>query len=150
MPDQDRLVSALKSGLGDEEARQRGFGALSVHPGKAQAICRPRPEELRVKANHGLAAALRRILEVRGAAERLPSPSQIRAVQQQLEKSGAEKALSYLDRQTKRTGRIWYTWEPIQSQVADLLQNCDPPAAAQALEVLVNLAIVDQKREERS
>jgi len=143
-----RLAAVLKTdGLGD--GRERGFGAVSVHPGKATNWFEPSSTPRTLGADAGLAArdALRLVLAMRQQAHQLPSPSQIRAVQQRLLKAGKrDDAIAYLDRQTQRTSRIWFTWEAILPSMRELLKNYDVPVAARALETLADLAIVDQKK----
>jgi len=150
VPEAD-LSAALRRGIGP--GRQRGFGAVSVHPGKAtglysEASLRP---ELPRRGEPRFRDAMQLVLKMKAATGRLPSPSQIRAVQQRLLKSGSRAALDYLDRQTRRTSRIWFTWEPIHSAVKQLLNTFDDDRAiaVRALEVLADLAIVQQEQEER-
>ena len=69
-------------------------------------------------------------------------------MQQQIRPSETDAARAYLKHQTERTSRIWFTWEPIYAQIDHLLSQYDPQVASQALEVLANLAIADQKQGE--
>ncbi len=62
--------------------------------------------------------------------------------------SEADAARDYLKHQTERTSRIWFTWEPIYAQIDHLLSQYDPQVASQALKVLADLAIADQKQGE--
>ena len=133
-----------------EEGRTRGFGAVSVHPGKAVGLYSAEPSVRPIPANMGLKGAVESILRIRQSTRTLPSPSQIRAVQQRLEKSGRDAALRYLEHQTKRTSRIRFTWEPIYRDVESLLRKYKPQQAARALEVLADLAIAAEKREARA
>ena len=150
--DESKLAAALRTdGLG-LDGRERGFGAVSVHPGKAEGFYQAAPElrSIGSDAPGQLRDAVRLILEIRQSpAGRLPSPSQIRAVQQRLVKSDKEQTLKYLENQTKRTSPIWFTWEPIHSQVAQLLNGYSKPIASRALEILADMAIVDQKGGDR-
>jgi hypothetical protein len=129
------------------EGRQRGFGALSVHPGTATTLYKPQPELQTLTGVETLQDAVKLVLEMRCTAPRLPSPSQIRAVQQHIDASDTQAARAYLKQQTERTSRIWFTWEPIYAQMDHLLERY-PQVAPQALDVLVNLAIADQKQGE--
>lgn len=146
VPDAD-LSAALRRGIGP--GRHRGFGAMSVHPGKAtglyaEASLRP---VLPRRGEPRFRDAMQLVLKMKAATGRLPSPSQIRAVQQRLLKSGCRAALDYLDRQTRRTSRIWFTWEPIHSDVKQLLNTFDDDRAiaVRALEVLADLAMPEQE-----
>jgi hypothetical protein len=148
--DAERLAAALKTGgIGQDgrDARQRSFGAVCVHPGKAVGLFPLAPKIQAAESNPARRGAIGLALQIRGDTQRLPSPSQIRALEQHLLKSGKEVALQYLKRQTERTSRIWFTWEPIYKKVSSLLTDYDEPSASRALEVLANLAIVDQKEQ---
>lgn len=142
------LAEALQGGMG--EGRQRGFGAVSVHPGTATGLYtpEPRPRVLSGSATHK--DAVQRVLDIWHHAEHLPSPSQIRAVQQRLDdRVGVDKARAYLKHQTERTSRIWFTWEPIYSQIDELLSQCGPAESFKALELLADLAIASEKETHR-
>ncbi len=148
--DDARLADVLKhNGLGD--GRDRGFGAVSVHPGKAIKLFEPAPHVRTLDTGLGptFRDATRQVLEIRNSARQLPSPSQIRAVQQRLLKAGRQEALKYLKQQTERTTRIWFTWESIYAQMKDLLSRFDEPVAVRALETLADLAILDQEKGDR-
>jgi CRISPR/Cas system CSM-associated protein Csm3 (group 7 of RAMP superfamily) len=148
--DDARLAAVLTSnGLGG--GRDRGFGAVSVHPGKAVKLFEPSPHvrTLADDSNGRLHDATRLVLEIRNTARRLPSPSQICAVQQRLLKAGREGTLTYLKQQTERTSRIWFIWEAIHSQMHKLLSDFDEKTAVRALETLADLAILDQKKGDR-
>ena len=49
--DADRLAAALRQGVGEATERQRGFGALSVHPGTATALYTPSSRPPTIAAN---------------------------------------------------------------------------------------------------
>ncbi|WP_089937198.1 hypothetical protein [Candidatus Entotheonella palauensis] len=144
--DDAALAIALQAGVGG--GRERGFGAVSVHPGTATSLYEPEPPQRRVGGASDRQQATRRVLDMRRHVARLPSPSQIRAVQQRLVSSGAREARAYLKRQTERTSRIWFIWESIYGEMDELLATYEPEAVAAALEVLADLAIADQSREE--
>jgi hypothetical protein len=144
--DAERLPQALMAGVGS--GRQRGFGAVSVHPGMATALYEHAIQPQPVPVQQQLQDAIKLVLDMRRSASRLPSPSQIRAVQHQLGGPGGQDAVRYLQQQTERTSRIWFTWEPIHAQMDELLKNYDAHVASRALDVLANLAIVDQQQGE--
>lgn len=149
--DDSRLTEILKNhGIG--EGRERGFGAVSVHPGKAVDFYEPAPHLRSLDAQSPAAsqAAMNLILEVRSEARQLPSPSQIRAVQQRLLKAGQQPALDYVKQQTQRTTRIWFVWETIYTKIEQLIRLHDTEIAVQALETLADLAIMDQQKGART
>lgn len=157
--DAEALSSAVSRGFYDpdndpeDEGRTRGFGAVSVHPGRATGFYRysapletqpaSMPDEVK------LVLQMRRTVREHGG--RLPSPSQIRAVQQRLiapgkdEASCKNEALAYLKRQTERTTRIWFTWQAIYRPMTELLTTHRAASAARALEILADLANLDHK-----
>ncbi len=144
--DATALATALIGGVG-LGGRQRGYGAVSTHPGTAVELCRPEPKlrPARGGSQARFRDAVELILEMRATAARLPSPSQIRSVQQRLDKSGKDVAIEYLRNQILRTSKIWFTWESIHQQMAQLLEQYEAQVASRALTMLVNLAIVDQR-----
>lgn len=149
IPD-ERLAEVLKldcPGHGPGGGKERGFGAICVHPGKAQTVFEPTPKTP-VRGDENAAEAIRSVLQMSRNAARLPSPSQIRAVQQRLVKSGPEAAAEYLKTQVERTSRIWFAWESIYEPCRQLLKF-DRPIAARALETLADLAVVKEKEGRR-
>lgn len=159
--DAERLCHAISRGFYDpdngpqDEGRTRGFGAVSVHPGRATGFYRyTSPIETQSASMFDeIRLVLRMRQTVREHGGRLPSPSQIRAVQQRLiapgrdEASRRDEALKYLERQTERTTRIWFTWQAIHEPVVELLTKYPAASAARALEVLADLANLDQKEQ---
>lgn len=142
--DSQNLQAGLIAGLG-LGGRERGFGAVSVHPGKAVGVysddrSRSTPAPPKDSRSFLLRDAIKIVLQMQSTNERLPTASQIRAVQQIVLKNGSEAARNYLTKQTERPGRIWFTWEPILKQVDQLLSApFDPSTTAKALEVLADL-----------
>ncbi len=145
--DADQLKLALIHGLG-RDGRTRGFGAVSVHPGKAEGLFSGTDGTSlhRTVGDTTRRDAIRFVLDLhRREKGSLPSPSQIRAVQERLAKHGRDEALTFLKNQTERTSRIWFTWQNIVQDIEQLMKNHQPEAAVQALEVLADLVIADQK-----
>ena len=107
--DGSQLAQVLKRSAIGADGRQRGFGAVSVHPGKANAFFSARRSlrTLQTDPAKKLKNAIELVLRMQGQgdAARLPSPSQIGAVRERLAKSGKQNALEYLKRQTERTTR---------------------------------------------
>jgi len=140
------LKKALTLGVGSQADRQRGFGALSVHPGKATSLFSGEPAVPRIEsASNKLAGAMKLILGIHRQNGQLPSRSQIRAVEQKL-RGGKKEALEYIDQQTKRTSRIWFTWQPIYKKIEDLINNYPEKTAREALHVLAELAAGSDKK----
>ncbi len=142
--DDTRLAEAIQAGIGDE--RQRGFGAVSVHPGMPVGFDKPTTVALPLEGSTQQKEAIARVLNMRKQADRLPSPSQLRAVQQRLRPNQPEIALAYLKRQTERTSPIWFIWEQVYDDMIALITHYPAPVASQALEVLADLAIYDQEK----
>lgn len=142
--DAKALAQALAAGFGD--GREQGFGALAVHPGAATELFElPRRKPPRRRSAHKGAVASMLKLH-RSLQGRLPSPSQIYAVQQRLVRGGVKEATDYLNEQTKRTTRIWQRWESCVDAVADILQL---PGADKALRLLADLAIAEKAAQNR-
>ncbi len=136
-----RLRDMLQIGLGG--GRERGYGALRVHPGRATELYAVQRTSRHLEST-GRAAVTRLVLDLwRRHRGRLPSPSQVYAVQNRLEISPAD-AREYLASQKVRTPRIWSAWEPIHGEVERLLED-HPDQAADALRLLADLCIADQK-----
>lgn len=136
-PSPDSLSGALIAGCGG--GRERGYGALSRHPGKAVALY-DLPREVPELSPDPAEGATRAVLDIyRRNRGPLPSVSQISAVEQRLLKTGRQGALGYLDHQCERTPRIWHTWDSIIEDVEKLLRNEDEKQAATGLRFLVDL-----------
>lgn len=142
--DSEQLAATLLKDAPGLDGRERGFGAVSIHPGKAVALFEPRSSVPTVRTPSEFAEAIRAVLKI--ARKRpLPTPSQIRAVQQRLLPPGSrETAMNYFQHQLKRTPHIWFAWEAIRNDMTDLLSRYSPPMACKALEVLADLAIAEQ------
>jgi hypothetical protein len=147
--DNQKLQEALVAGIG-LGGRERGFGAACVHPGKAEGVY---PDgnashelvPVRASENHLLRDATKIVLQICESESQLPTASQIRAVQQTVIKKGCDAAREYLKKQTERTSRIWFTWEPIHKQVDRLLSSpFDKEVAARALELLADLRLAQE------
>lgn len=149
--DSQMLHRGLIAGLG-VGGRERGFGAVCVHPGKAVGVYPDRIVDRQqvhksVPEKFLLRDATKLVLQMCRSGEQLPSASQIRAVQQTVIKEGCGKGRDYLKKQTERTARIWFTWEPIYKQVETLLSTpFDKDTAAKALEVLADLQLAQEAK----
>lgn len=136
-------------GVGPDAGRHLGLGALAVHPGKAQSLFQRQPKIREVGGSDRFAAALQVVLKLHRESKRLPSPSQIRAVQQRLSKVGTQDALQFLTKQMEdRTNRVWATWQGNIERFKELLAF-DSKIAARALEVLADLSIANEKASSR-
>lgn len=137
--DDKRLRKALVEGLGG--GREQGFGALSVHPGKAKDVHRGKPSPVTLPGDKDRKAAVEAVLRL----DRSRLPSQIGAVLDRLQKGGGDVAVQYVESQIDRTPRIWQTWKPIIKEVKSLLTDRTPANAAIALKLLQNIAIAKDK-----
>ncbi|MCO6454200.1 MAG: hypothetical protein J5I93_02690 [Pirellulaceae bacterium] len=141
------LAAALRAGMGP--GRERGYGAVSVHPGKATSLAKPNVRVPRSGIRSGAKQACECVLKIRHSGQRLPSPSQIRAVQQRLLDSGSAAALQYLSERKDHATRIWFAWESIYDDLEGLLRDHSQQVAHDALELLADLAIYDSKEQRR-
>ncbi len=140
----DAALAALQHGIGG--GRERGYGAVSVHPGKATCLFKQTAEIPTLEPpsqSMNQQGAIQAVLAIARSTTQLPSPAQIRAVQQRVKKDGQDKARTYLKRQMEeRPARIWFTWEPIMNQTLELLDpgKHNQTDAAQALALLADLS----------
>ena len=79
----------------------------------------------------------------------LPSVSQIRSIQQILDQPGPEEgrlaaARNHLGRQMEKTTKVWADWEDSHDVVAKLLKDFDCETASRSLEVLADLARLNE------
>ncbi len=134
------LEEAFRAGLG--MGRNKGFGALAVHPGKAGALLNRSTENLQRKdSGPALVMAVKKILPLRN--KTLPSVSQIYALISKLETGGNKSAIQYLGEQTKRDPNIAAAWQDVISPLKKILKSTQPDAAnaaASAMRMLANIA----------
>ena len=150
-----KLRRALLAGFcadpqnGPDPGRLRSFGSLAVHPGTAESLYISEPTK-RVMSAQPFRKAMELVLNLE-AKSHLPSPSQIRAVEQRIlagtpvEQKSLEDARSYLERQCKRIVRIWHDWESAYGEVTEILTQCSPADAKKALKALADIAVAKQK-----
>ncbi|MEO8495246.1 MAG: RAMP superfamily CRISPR-associated protein [Planctomycetota bacterium] len=145
-PLDDTALAALRHGIGG--GRDRGYGAVSVHPGPAIGMFKRTPQFptlLAPKQSQNQKGAIEKVLAMARETKRLPSPAQIRALQQRVQKNkdGQAEARRYLERQiNERPSRIWHSWEPIVGDVLELLDasKFNQSDASRALVLLADLA----------
>jgi len=156
--DSDKLRKAILDGFRDvsdfdDSERTKGFGALAVHPGQANDLYRADRKPRRMRTTE-MRRAMEIVLDCQGLAH-LPSPSQIRAVEQRIQdtsdiakaKASVAEAKEYLDRQCGRIIKIWYDWELTYDYVVQLLNECEPASAKMALKSLSEISIA--RREDK-
>ncbi len=156
--DPERLKTALVAGFCAEPGkgtdplgrRGRDFGSLAVHPGKAESLYESKPT-IRVAESQPFSAAMRIVLKLEEQPH-LPSPSQIRAVEQRIkagtpaeQQKSVGEARDYLEDQCKRIVRIWHNWEGAYWEVTEILTQCSPADAKKALKALADIAVARQK-----
>jgi len=150
-PDAEKLRYGLMTGLfadpggKTEPGRLKGFGAAAMHPGTAERFYE-RGGGHRVAEAQSSSSAMRVVMKLRQKSH-LPSPSQIRAVEQLIkpgtrdEKESLQKAIQYLESQCQRIVRIWHDWEDVYSEVNQLLSTSSPRDAQVALKALADIAV---------
>ena len=156
--DPERLRTALVAGFCAEPGkatdpnsrRGRDFGSVAVHPGKAESLYESKPT-IRVAESQPFSAAMRIVLKLEEQPH-LPSPSQIRAVEQRIkagtpaeQQKSVGEARDYLEDQCKRIVRIWHNWEGAYWEVTEILTQCSPADAKKALKALADIAVARQK-----
>ncbi len=139
-PDRDHLWRGLLAGIGG--GRERGYGCLLPHPGKAQAHFQ---REVRIPelAPTPEAQAIRDGIAFAG--ETRLSPSQIAGVLSQMA-AGSDKLRSYLNQQKRRGSAGWQAWEKSFVTLERMSRN--PDGMRTSLEVARDL-LVAQKEDER-
>lgn len=141
------LHAFLIRGLGqlcdsNADGRTQGYGALLPHPGRAIQPYKPETHIDSVQPSTRAGKwALEWFRETREGAG--PSPSQIAAVYQRIEKSGKNNALAFLKRQEDRPTRIWDKWNPILKDVKVAIEK-DPGEASNALRTWQDLVIANK------
>ncbi|MCP4119566.1 MAG: hypothetical protein GY737_30030 [Desulfobacteraceae bacterium] len=136
-PDGDTLETAFLKGLGP--GRDKGFGALAVHPGKAGALLNRKTTALRKKkSGNSLVSAVKTILPLRK--KHLPSISQLYALKNRLETGGTESAVEYLRKQDGRNAHISAAWRDAKDPLKQILESTDPETAGTAIKMLADFA----------
>ncbi len=143
--DPDTLRNLLIRGLGGD--RDRGYGAVSVHPGKASSLFQKRVQVKELPASQEKSAVEAAIKLWNDSGNTL-SPSQISAVEQRLVAGGKEAARDYINRQLKRTERIWSDWKYLKDDVLALIENHSAEHAGVALRMWADLVIANRKNHE--
>ena len=143
--DPDMCRSLLVRGLGGD--RDRGYGAVSVHPGKAASLFENRRSIKSLPSSDEKTAVEAAIRMWKECGNTL-SPSQISAVEQRLVAGGKEAAKEYVNNQINRTTRIWSDWKYLKDDVLDLIENHSPQHAAVALRMWADLVIAHRKNNE--
>ena len=114
------LAHMIQCGLGS--GVERGFGAVSVHPGMANKIYQKADDRFNQKVSNKKAMA-EIILALWGKNKAaMPSASQISAVAGIAAKN-RDTAGDYLKTQLARLEKIWAAWRPIQKEIGELLSN---------------------------
>ena len=149
LPAED-LYKLLQAGfIVDTKDVRRGYGAVSVHPGTAEASFQPESSRQELKEVPTQKAVVEDFLQIFNKHKRhLPSPAQISALRERYKKSPREAKI-YFEVQMKRN-RIWKDWAPIRDELAKLLwpENLNSERQLQCvkgLEMLTDLAITENK-----
>lgn len=147
VPDPTALRTALVAGFSaepgvySEVGKSRAFGALAAHPGVAEGLY-VQKQPIRMTESTSLREAMKVVMTL-SESSHLPSPSQIRAVEQRIlgDQKSLQDARSYLEDQCKRIIRVWHDWEPVYNEVHMLLTRHNPADAKAALSTLADMAV---------
>jgi CRISPR/Cas system CSM-associated protein Csm3 (group 7 of RAMP superfamily) len=126
----------LEASKDDAMYRQRGLGAIAVHPGMTEAFYEPGGADIPALPKSEMQLAMQSVLAWKKAPY-LPSASQIRAIEQRLPNVAA--ALHHLEKQIKQRAVTRHTWEPIHKSVRELITE-SPNQAKWALDALADIA----------
>lgn len=141
------LVSLLQNGFFCEpDDYKRGYGAVSVHPGKAVDFFRGNAEIPTLESDKQRLEVTKKILQIWKKAHHYPSPSQISALRDQLA-INPEKVCDYFVRQCTRD-RVYQDWAEIIEDILEFLKKCQDepefrPYLIGGLEYLVDLVITE-------
>lgn len=140
------LSDKIKSGLGG--GREQGFGAVAIHPGLAtKMFSADKSDSKLLESNVDEKIMIQNVLKIWNNHQKdLPSPSQLAAVRNELETNGEDKdkTQEYLVKQTRRTERIWATWESCFNEVKKFIEDTDHKLAAKGLKLLIDLKISEK------
>ena len=117
------LHRLIQRGLGP--GIDRGYGAVSVHPGTADKVFQKSDENQTKNTSRSQEAEMAEEMLAlwRNHRDEMPSPSQIAAVAGIAAKD-VGKAQKYLDEQLEgRTERIWATWKEIKQEIDNLFNK---------------------------
>ena len=146
---QSQLENLIRKGLG--EGREQGFGAVSLHPGKASRMFDSgKPELRKSRSDTHEKLAIDIALGIwKQFKKELPSVSQLAEIRSRLEAGGKNEAFKYLNRQkNERTGRIWAIWENSFTRFIKFIEETDDcQNAIKGIKLLIDLKIADDKSE---
>ncbi len=138
---QETIQKLLSSGFFlDETDPQSGYGAVSVHPGKAAKLFTRQPEPKVLKATEKRKAIAEKALEMFHSGRHLPSPSQIRSLHKLYVTKTPEEVKAFFDVQCSKDGS-WQAWHAIQKEINEWLQNSDRENVLFGLELLTDLIL---------
>jgi len=138
----DLLARALLAGVGG--LRERGFGALLPHPGKASQLFQLSSTMPSRSTPSGEAEAIKAAFKhYQEVGYGVLSASQISSVVRLIK--GKTEAIKFLKGQSQR-GSLWEKWKGSCEEVIRWVDRFEPPDARKALEVLRDL-VVAQGRE---
>lgn len=145
LPEHARKKLAVGIGAG----RERGFGAVALHPGRANKMFVPPGSETIKEGPARLKEAVHLVLQTAQRLSRWPSVSQIRELQQRVEHDSQKIAAEYFVRQlVGRDLHLAAVWSPLRSLVESLLdpQQFNQQIASRALTLLAHCA-ADQREQ---
>lgn len=138
----ERLTRALLAGLGD--GRQRGYGALSAHPGIAETLHESDPRLPELQSGSGIRVGVQQAYKLFQSDVRVLSSSQLSSVLERLS-VGRHVALEYLEQQRQRGTMAWTKWQDCRDKLKDWIK-ADAAQAEVSLQVLRDLQAAQRRK----
>ena len=132
--DKERFYRAILAGLG--EGKNKGYGAVMVHPGKASSVYRDSPPVYQDKDSTDRVSLTKEILSIINNIDELPSPSQLSYVEKQLRFGKVDQLKDFLDSQSKRVGYMPARWKDIIHDLKELIDSYDAFILADGIKLL--------------
>ena len=107
--------------------RTRGFGSVSLHPGKANGLYRPQAKQRSKISDSARREAIQKAIEI--ARNPMPSSSQWSALRCE-RTQGVEQALNYLEKQMLRPSHIYAAWQDVEAKTREIIRMNDQAALA--------------------
>jgi len=129
----------------DETDPQCGYGAVSVHPGKAAELFIRQPVHKVLKPYEKRKKIAEEALDLFKSGKHLPSPSQIRSLRKLYMTKSTAEVKDFFEVQCSKDGS-WQAWHSIQKKISDWLQNSDRETVLFGLELLTDLILTKNNR----
>lgn len=144
---QETIQKLLSGGFFiDETDPQCGYGAVSVHPGKAAELFTRQPEPKVLKASEKRKAIAQKALEIFHSGKPLPSSSQIGSLRKLYMTKSLNEVKEFFDVQCSKDGS-WEAWKSIQKEIREWLGNFDRENVLFGLELLTDLILTKKNNQ---